>query len=243
MCAVALHHVLLISPLNKTFWLGSLRATSLTITVVYSERWKAGCQSRTCLAALLRVALGTLYPSTSSSPDFAPVSSEEIGFALTMFVQAANRSIPASLMPNGPLSAEREEVCGLLFSMLCADIDRSSVPAQPRSPGETTLYAAFQSLYSFYEGDPHQVAVCARVLAFYFLMERSAGEVVADWTESHPQTPGLISLHPAVVNAIGTVNLHYSVALSATTFRELVSEIAATDGNASDEVTSAAVLH
>jgi hypothetical protein len=171
--------------------------------------------------------MGGPIRSTSSHSDFAPVSSEEMGFALTLFVEAANRRLTLPVNEERLLTEDDEEVYANLFHTLCADVERSSTPASARPGHETTLYAAFQALLSFYEGDPHQVAIGARVLAFYFLMTGSEGEVLADWIEPHPETTELVSLHPAVIDALGIIPLNGSVVLSPSSFLELVAKVAA----------------
>ncbi len=145
-----------------------------------------------------------------------------MAFALTIFVQAANQRIPLPISPG-----EVDEVCHHLFSILCADVDTPPTAGPPQPDFQTTLFVAFRTLCGHYDGDPLQAAVCARVLAFYFLMERSAGAVLADWVQPHPETPQFVGLHPAVVETIATVRLRGSVLLSAHAFLKLVVENAA----------------
>ena len=150
-----------------------------------------------------------------SSPDFVPVSSEEMGFALTLFVEAANSRVSPAL----PLQElVLEDPCALLYVTLCADM-HSPLPAiadrAPESDREAALYGAFRVLCLHYAGDPLQASVCARVLAFYFLMERSAGAALAGWTQEIPESPELVS------------RLNGSVLLSPSTFPDLVAETAA----------------
>ncbi len=86
------------------------------------------------------------------------------------------------------------------------------------------VYTAFTTLCSYYDGDPLQAAVCARVLAFHFLMERTEGSVLSEWIQPHPEADQLVELHPAVIEAIATTRLHGSVLLPEGTFVELVAE-------------------
>ncbi len=146
-----------------------------------------------------------------------------MSFALTLFVEAASRQISLPVTVH-----DVDEVCGYLFNTLCADLDILPAAEHPRAEDQSALYAAFRSLCGHYDGDPLQAAVCARVLAFYFLMERSAGAAVADWVRSHPETPQVVELHPAVIEAIATVRLCGSVLLSASAFTRLVAEKATT---------------
>ncbi len=165
--------------------------------------------------------------SPTTSPDFAPISSDEMAFALTFFVEAANRRISSPVPPPDFKFQSDDDVCDLLFQILCSDIASHPAVRHPEQNHQTTLYEAFNALCSHYEGDPLQAAVCARVLAFYFLMERSAGATLAEWVEPHPETPQYVSLDPAVIEAIATVRLRGSVLLSHGAFLELVAEKAA----------------
>ena len=150
-----------------------------------------------------------------------------MAFALTLFVEAANRRI-SSPLPRWDVHLQSDDsVCDLLFRILCADLDMDPAVRLPQHDQQTTLYVAFSTLCSHYEGDPLQAAVCARVLAFYFLMERSAGAALAEWVEPHPDRPEYVSLNPAVIEAIATVRLRGSVQLSQGTFSALVAEKAA----------------
>ena len=157
-----------------------------------------------------------------------------MAFALTLFVEAANRRVSSLVTPPDVLPQERDDVCGLIYQTLCADVDRPPKRGDQAPNRQTTLYSAFSTLCDQYDGDPLQVAVCARVLAFYFLMERSAGAVLADWVKSHPDTPEYVSLDPAIVEAMATVRLRGSVQLSPSSFLELVAEKAANPNRAEE---------
>ena len=163
---------------------------------------------------------------TSPSPDFASVSNDEMAFALTLFVEAANRRI-SSPVPVRAVQPESDEVCDLLFRVLCADLESDPAVQRPQHDQQTSLFAAFSTLCSHYDGDPLQAAVCARVLAFYFLMERTAGAVLSEWVQPDPETPQYVSLDPAIIEAIATVRLRGSVLLSGGEFVALVAEKAA----------------
>ena len=55
-------------------------------------------------------------------------------------------------------------------------------------------------------------------------MERTAGAALAEWVQAHPDSAELVTLHPAVVTAIGKVRLRGSVLTSEREFLELVTE-------------------
>ena len=150
-----------------------------------------------------------------------------MAFALTLFVEAANRRMSTAVASRNILPQEDGDVCRLIYQTLCADLYSAPVAGSPPKNYKTTLYAAFETLCSHYDGDPLQVAVCARVLAFHFLMERTAGAALADWVQPHPETTELVTLNPAVIEAIATVKLRGSVQLSQDAFLKFVAEKAA----------------
>ena len=133
---------------------------------------------------------------------------------------------PATLQRDS--DQERDETCEHLYRTLYADVGSLAAPAHAQSGSETSLYNAFSTLFHYYEGDPLQAAVCARVMAFYFLMERSAGAVLAAWTQAHPGISQFVDLHPAVIEAIASVRLRGSVLLSERVFVDTVAKLAAT---------------
>ncbi len=117
-------------------------------------------------------------------------------------------------------------MCSWLYQTLCADVEPSFSEESSRANQETTLESAFRVLCSHYEGDPLQASICARVLAFYFLMERTAGAAVAAWVHSVPDAPQLVALHPAVVEAIAKIRIRGTV-LSDRSFEQVLTEAAA----------------
>lgn len=131
------------------------------------------------------------------------MASDEIAYAVAVFVSAANKTLSPGI--RSPLTSHAKRECEDLFMTLyCA------VPSQDPD-GEGTqggsLYKAFRVLWEQYEGDACQRSVCARVLAFYFLMERTRGIVVQEWIRPCPDTPEAVVLDDAVIAAIGTVAL------------------------------------
>ncbi len=143
-----------------------------------------------------------------------------MAFALTLFVEAANRRLAPAMTPH----PHDNDVCKYLYLTLCADMPSLPAAEHPEPDHCPTLYTAFSTLCSHYDGDPLQATVCARVLAFHFLMERTAGAVLSKWMQPHPDTLQFVELHPAVIAAIATTRLHGSVLLSESVFVELVAE-------------------
>ena len=164
-----------------------------------------------------------------------------MAFAITLFLEAATRRV---LPAPPPVDVLLEDPCALLYETLCADVgssmiavavpdtlapDTLAVPVAvaAQEVEQASLYVAFRVLWSHYERDPLQAAICARILALYFLMEHTAGMALAEWVQPIPETPQFVTLHPAVIQAIGTVRLNGSVLLCQTAFPELVAGIAA----------------
>lgn len=148
-----------------------------------------------------------------------------MAFALSLFVQAANQTMVPPL--EGPAPGDDEDGCAGLYDTLC--LDRGDVPvmhARVETDHETSLYTAFRALCGFYVNDPLQAAICARVLAFYFLMEHSEGAAIDGWLQPSAGSPELVILHPAVVDAIATVTLHGGATLSADTFTQQIAALA-----------------
>jgi hypothetical protein len=85
----------------------------------------------------------------------------------------------------------------------------ATVPGQSRAarPFESTLHATFCVVWDQFEGDSCQRAVCARVLAFHLLMERTRGRMVEQWLTPSPESPETVVLDNAIVAAVGTAPL------------------------------------
>ena len=183
-------------------------------------RWSA---HRPCQPSLPHTWLWCLIGLETHPFNFPPVSAGEMAFALTVFVNAANRRILPRVTPELALTEDGNEVCKDLYQTLCADVSSLPTMGRPRPDDETTLFGAFLVLCLHYEGHAEQASLCARVLAFYFLMERSAGAALAGWVRPSPDDPRQVLLDPAVIRAIASVRLERGVLLSASHFLELVS--------------------
>lgn len=128
---------------------------------------------------------------------------DEIAYAVAVFVSAANETL--SLGRRSSLTSRAKRECeDVFFALYCA------APSQDFDEEGTqgaSLYKSFRTLWEQYEGDAGQRSVCARVLAFYFLMERTRGTVVQEWIRLCPETPEAVVLDDAVIAAIGIVAL------------------------------------
>lgn len=137
--------------------------------------------------------------------DFGPVAADEIAFAMALFVAAASRRVlPKRLIATEIELSERREA-GRVFLNL---VPSRPVPFLRSSESEgSTLGEAFLAVWQHYAGDERQASICARVLGFHLLMERTEGEAVGHWLVQSPDDPGTVLLHPAVVDAIAAVPL------------------------------------
>lgn len=153
--------------------------------------------------------------STSSvyapSRELPPVSADELGFALSLFVAAANGRFGSVREDGDKLAgrslAECQRVLGDL--LLCAPgVDASRV-----LPHQTSLNAAFSQLWKHYEDHGECESICARVIYFQLLMESTRGEVITSWTSPCSEDPEHILLDPAVVDGLACVPIQYEEGL------------------------------
>ncbi len=107
------------------------------------------------------------------------------------------------------------------------------VPTEPTSLPKgaefqgSSLSEAFLTVWQYYVGDDRQASICARVLGFHLLMERTEGAILEGWLLPSPDDPETVLLPPAVVEAVASVALGIAGALSEELFVETVALIAA----------------
>ncbi len=93
----------------------------------------------------------------------------------------------------------------------------SSINQRASAHGESTLPAAFAALRNESLDDVSRNSICARLLGFYTLMERAAGQAIRRWVELCPDQPKTISMDLVVVHGLANVPLspegHLSQAL------------------------------
>ena len=133
---------------------------------------------------------------------------------MAIFVNADNLAISPRFRSTLSPVAERERD-QLFLDLLSA---RRPAQAKAKKPPQASLYEAFLVVWEQFEGDSHQAAVSARILAFHFLMERTRGRVVEEWLRPSPESPQLVVLDDAVVAAVGSVPLRSDGALLEETF-------------------------
>ncbi len=138
--------------------------------------------------------------TSRTSPEVACVAPEQIAFGLGLFVEAANGQIPI------PLILQDSSACQDLFNQLLGQGPKRLICISD-VPHSVSLYEAFRALWQYLDQVPQRFEVCARVFAFYLMMERSEGAITNGWVTDCPENVGIVLLDPAVVEAIGTVGL------------------------------------
>lgn len=126
----------------------------------------------------------------------------------------------------------------MFMQLLCSD----DLAANTRKPAviedDLSLYAAFRKLWEQYEGNYCQASVCARVLAFHFLVKRTGGSgAAAAWLAPHPDGPEAALLDPVVVEALARILLLKNGLLTENHFLTEVERIShgANDAHLEDE--------
>jgi hypothetical protein len=135
--------------------------------------------------------------------DWPPVDPDELAYALTIFVGAANRTLQFSVS----IDDESQKKCRCLFEALMMDNDPVTIFAKPIDETQRSLPAAFGILWNNYETDHLQSSICARGLGFYLLMERTEGRFLATYVELCPESPETVLLDLAVVRGLASVSL------------------------------------
>lgn len=145
--------------------------------------------------------------STSFRRAFEPVTADELGFALTLFVAAGSGTLCAGREAVPRLSDEQTSERERLFAEL---LFHAEDPHHSKGfPHESTLKTAFSAVWSQYKPYELRDSICARVLSFYFLMVQTGGKAVARWTTQNPDRPEEeVLLDPAVVEGLANVCLH-----------------------------------
>jgi GAF domain-containing protein len=147
------------------------------------------------------------FPTTEESP-FAPrfrsVEVQEMAYALSVFVAAATNRLSFGSDGESAVNELSAERAALIYDAIAIG-QNSSRGSTLHRPDQATLQVAFACLWSHYEKSVAQESVCARVLGFYCLMERTGGRALAPWTYEDPTSAEVAILHPAVVEALAVV--------------------------------------
>lgn len=103
------------------------------------------------------------------------------------------------------LTQAQEHDCQALYLSLVSN-ERLAPVIPVHSQGGRSLYGVFRDLWGHYKDDINRSAICARVLSFHLMMERTYGSAVDGWT-TEGNDESTVSLHLAVVQAIGNIAL------------------------------------
>ena len=153
---------------------------------------------------------------------YPAVASEEVAFAMTLFVSAANGHSQAANSFTNPVDSRG---CEEIFFDLCFGSMAHPESFERAALLESSIFRAFCTVWHSYLGDPMQDALCARVLGFCFLMERSRGKIL-QYFETAKHDGDLVALHPAVVETVARVELGKNGMLSEATFLDRLMEVA-----------------
>jgi hypothetical protein len=156
---------------------------------------------------------------------------------MAVFVNAGNRRICSS--PQSPVRADPASLYGRdrIFMDQLAGAPAKVGAARPE---EASLHATFSAVWDQFEGDTCQDAVCARVLAFHLLMDRTQGRIVEEWLTPCLDSPEVVELDEAVVAAVGTAPLGENGTLLEGAFLSTVRAHVQQRSDAPTEVTASA---
>jgi hypothetical protein len=152
-----------------------------------------------------------------SNYDFSPVRTDNLAYALTVFVSAANGKLRSRVASCSALRQSSILECERLFLILSSGPRRRAMDRRSSAYRESTLPVAFAAVWNEYLDDVSRDSICARVLGFYYLMERTAGKAMVRWIEACPAQPEAVALDLVVVHGLANVPLssegHLSQAL------------------------------
>ena len=173
---------------------------------------------------------------------FPAVVTEEIAFAMTLFMGAANGQAPPVPQSAGNM-AQQQRVNRLrgqqFFLELSLGMQELMDQARCDAALNSSLCRAMLAVWDQYEGDPQQASICARVLGFCYLMEETRGELVQGLTTAEAE-PDEVTLHPAVIETVAKSPLTQSGTLTRQEFASTLKEVLAqrTDAPAAHVVTA-----
>ena len=143
---------------------------------------------------------------------------------MALFVAAAN----GRLLPTKTARSEAElESAQEGKRVFVSIVPRQPVPILNAARSYVgSLSEAFLVVWQHYSGDERQACICARVLGFHLLAERTNGEIMKDWITPDRQNPEVVLLHPVVIDAIASVPLTADGAFSESSFVEEIVRVA-----------------
>ena len=160
-------------------------------------------------------------------PSYPGVSSHEMAFAMALFVGAGNGRISPHRHTDSQADRNDELQAHRRFVAWSSQTEVANAgPLQRKA--SVSLFRAFLVVWQHYGLEECQQSICARLIGFYYMMERTRGEVLAAWTRESPVDPESIILHPAVVETIANIELTdagcFSEALLLTRIASLVAD-------------------
>ncbi len=145
---------------------------------------------------------------------------------MAVFVNAGNGAISTRLQTSLTAAAEWER-----DQRYWDLLPNTHTPAQDAPVQGVSLHQAFSVVWEQFEGHHQQVVVCARLLAFHFLMERTQGRAVENWLRPSPEGPATVILDDAVVTAVGCVFLREDGQMSENDLAESVRQQLRSEGS------------
>lgn len=142
-----------------------------------------------------------------TSPMYPSIAADEIGFAIAVFVGAADGRKSLRMASGKVPERNSAKKCSKVFAGLSAHNPFSTLLDRPVVSYENSLQAAFLQLWQQYHGDERQASICARVLGFYYIMEQTEGAAVERWMSPCPEHSDVVVLHSEVIRAIAEVPL------------------------------------
>lgn len=154
----------------------------------------------------------------------AQVGYDEMVFAIALFIAAAQGKIA---LPNkGDAGFSLSSRPDLTSDPMLLGASLVSGESYERHPDEVPLACAVAVVWHHYDHDDRQQAICSRLVAFYSLMARSKGLLLAPWTEGSTIDPGEVILEPAIVEAVATAPTDENGQFDDANFRALVESFA-----------------
>ena len=158
---------------------------------------------------------------------FPGVSSHEMAFAMSLFVGAGNGKISPHRRTDSQADRNDELQAHRRFVTWSSHTEVANA-GQLQMNAPVSLFRAFLVVWQHYCLEECQQSICARLIGFYYMMERTRGEVLAAWTRESPADPESIILHPAVVETIASIELTdagcFSEALLLTRIASLIAD-------------------
>jgi hypothetical protein len=168
------------------------------------------------------------FPATEESPLGArrqSIDVQEMAYALSFFVGAATNRLSSGSGSEPTVNELSDNRAAMIYDAIVMG-QSSPRDSELHRSNQTILQVAFARLWSHYEESSAQESICARVLGFYCLMERTGGRVLARWTSEYPTNPEGTILHPAVVEALALFPLGDQGRLQEVDYLALIVEVA-----------------